>query len=587
MLIARVFSVGLCSTLLLFSLLLLPAVPVSAQSIDAAEGIVDSTVTISGLTASTTYLILWDSTNYKSGTVPSTGIVTFTVPETYGGSHTVNVQNPKGTQVLSSSFTVLPSISISPHSGTVGESITVTGAGFADEEAKIRILYDDSSIVTGIKADSYGSWSSSFDAPASEGGVHTIDAYGSETEASDVDDVDFIIDPAITVSPTSCGGVGCAITVKGTGFAEGETSINVLFDDTKIKTGITADSNGSWSTTLNIPSTYSGTHSIDASGSSTDADDIDDLDFTVESGIGIDKTSAYVGDTVVVTGTGFGENESSIYVTFDGANQGSSIKADANGQWKTSLTVPAAVNGSHTIDARGSETSASSVEDTSLTILAQITLSPTGGNVGDSISISGTGFTGGKTVVVTFGAVSILDNISSDSSGSFTGTFNAPKGASGDIEVVAKDTNNVSATSVFAMEKTAPPVPQIKSPANGKTVGFAGKTTVDFEWTAVTDPSGVSYEIQVATDLDFKDIVFERSGLAVAEYKSIDTESLAQGQYSWRVRAVDGAGNTSDWTATTKFKAGRMSLTTIIIILVVLVVIILIVLRVRAIRSKR
>ena len=137
------------------------------------------------------------------------------------------------------------------------------------------------------------------------------------------------------------------------------------------------------------------------------------------------------------------------------------------------------------------------------------------------------------------------------------------------------------------MDETAPSVLQIKSPASGATVGFIGSAKVIFKWTEVTDPSGVSYDIQVATDSDFKDIVFEHSGLTSAEYESIDTEALARGQYYWRVRAVDGASNASDWTATTQFKSGRMSLTTIIIILVVMVVIILIALRARAVFSKR
>jgi len=580
----RIFSVGLCLTLL-FSLLLLPAVPVLAQSMNLVEGIVGSTVTISDLTASQTYLIQWDGVNYESGTVPSTGIVTFTVPETYGGAHTVKVQSPSGTQVFSSYFTVLPSISISPDSSAVGESISVSGTGFGDSESSIEILFDDSSVETGIEADSDGSWSSSFTAPASCGGTHEIDAYGSETDESDVEEVDFTIEPAITVSPTSCG-VGCAITVKGSGFDEDETSIKVLLDDTKIKTGITADSNGSWSVTFNVPSTYSGTHSINASGSSTDTSDIDDLSFTVVSGISVDKTSVYVGDVVAVTGTGFGESESSIYVTFDGINQGSSVRADETGQWKASLTVPAAVNGTHTLDAYGSTTYASSIDDGKLTILAKIVLSPTEGNVGDTVIINGTGFTGGKTIVVTFGTVSVLSNVNSDSSGSFAGTVKAPKGAGGDINVVATDANNVSATSVFAMDKTAPSVPQIKSPESGATVGFIGNTKVDFKWGDVTDPSGISYDIQVATDSDFKDIVFEHSGLTAAEYKSTDTEALQRGQHYWRVRAVDGANNPSDWTATTRFKAGALSLTVIIIILAVIVVLILIIVRARAVFGR-
>ena len=570
----KISVLGLC-LILLFSLF--PAVQVFAVGMDPVEGTVGSTVTISDLTADETYRIQWDGITLKSGVVPSTGTATFTIPETYGGAHTVSVQSPSGTEIFTSSFTVLPSISISPDSGTVGESITVSGTGFTDSESDIEIIYDDSSVETDIEADNDGSWSSSFIVPASEKGVHAIDASGSETLATDVEDVDFTIEPTITISPTSCG-VGCAITVKGSGFDEDETSIKVFFDDTSVKTGITADSDGSWSTTFNVPTTYSGAHSIDASGSSTDADEIDDLDFTVVSGISIDTTSAYVGDVVNITGTGFGENETNIYVTFDGVNQGDKINADANGQWQASLSIPATVNGAHTVDAYGSTTPASSITDKDLTILAKITLNPTSGNVGDSVSIDGTGFTGSKTVVVTFGTTSVISDISSDSSGSFTGTFSTPKGASGDIEVVAKDENNVSATSVFAVEETAPSIPQIKSPANEATAGFVGKTKVTFKWTEVADPSGVSYDIQVATDPDFKDMVFEHTGLTTAEYKSTDAEALPKGQYYWRVRAIDGANNASDWTATTQFKSGLLSSTAIVIILSILVVICLIVL---------
>ncbi len=482
---------------------------------------------------------------------------------------------------------MLPSVSISPDNGNVGTSVSVKGTGFGDAEDEIKILYDDSSVKTGIQADSGGSWSGTFTAPDSHGGSHTVGASGSSTSASDVAEVDFTIKPTISVSPSSCGGVGCAITVKGQGFGDGEANIQVIFDGSSVKTGITADSKGVWSATFNVPSTFSGTHSIDASGSSTDASDIENVSFTVLSGIGIDKASAYVGDVVNVTGTGFNENENNIYITFDGVNQGDRISADSKGEWKTSLTVPSAVNGPHKIDAHGSETSAGGIEDQTLTILAKITLSPTGGNVGDSVTINGSGFSGGKTVAVMFGKVSVLNDISIDSSGSFSENFEAPKGAGGNIDVMAKDTSNVSATAVFAMDKTAPSTPEIKSPAKDARVGFIGKTKVNFTWTAVTDPSGVYYAFQVAKDSDFKDIVFEHSDLTSVEYKSEDTEALPQGEYYWRARAVDGANNASDWTPSTPFKAGGMSATTLTIIIVAAVLVIaVIVLRVRAI-SKR
>jgi hypothetical protein len=578
MLKVRIFFLGLC-LMVLFGLL--APVQVFAVSVSPSQGIVGSTVTISDLTAYQTYLVQWDGVTYESGTVSSTGIVTFTVPEKVGGTHTVAIQNPSGTQILTSSFTVLPSISISSDNGTVGTSISVTGKGFAASEASIKVIYDSSDVKTGITADSNGSWSTSFTAPASHAGTHTIDASGSTTAATSVGDESFTIEPAIAISPLS-GGVGCTITATGSGFADAETGIKVTFDGTTMTTGGTADSNGAWSTTFNAPSTYSGSHTVDASGSTTSASDITDVSFTVVSGISIDKTSAYVGDVVNINGTGFGANES-IYITFDGINQGSSSNSDATGQWKTSLSVPATTNGAHTIGARGSTTSATNM---TLTVLAKIILSPTGGNVGDTVTISGTGFTGGKTISVTFGTVSVLNNINTDSSGSFTGTFKAPKGAGGEIKVVATDANNVSADAVFQMDKTPPPTPQIKSPANGATAGFVGSTRVDFEWAEVTDPSGVAYDIQVATDSDFKSMVLEHSGLTTAKYESTDTESLPQGEYYWRVRAVDGANNASDWTAATRFKAGRMSSSTLIIIGAVIVILFLVILRVRSVFFK-
>jgi hypothetical protein len=208
----------------------------------------------------------------------------------------------------------------------VGATISVSGMGFADSESSIKIIYDDSSVKTGIEADSDGSWSSSFTVPASAQGVHEIDASGSETSATDVDDASFTIEPSITVNPLSCG-VGCAVTVKGSGFDDNETSIYVTFDDTNMKTGIIADSNGSWSTTFNVPSTYSGSHTIDVSGSTTSASDITDVSFTIVSGISVDKTSAYVGDVINITGTGFGDSENSIYVTFDDIDHEKQITA--------------------------------------------------------------------------------------------------------------------------------------------------------------------------------------------------------------------------------------------------------------------
>jgi hypothetical protein len=129
-------------------------------------------------------------------------------------------------------------------------------------------------------------------------------------------------------------------------------------------------------------------------------------------------------------------------------------------------------------------------------------------------------------------------------------------------------------------------VPKIISPEKDGTSGFIGDARVDFKWGDVTDPSGISYDIQVASDPNFNAVIFQYTGLPTAEYKSKEKEVLPFGEYYWRVRAVDGASNTGEWTPATHFKAGLISLGTFIIIIVVLIVVLAIYLRARAVFKK-
>ncbi len=85
---------GLCLALL-FGFLPTPQV-FADVSLDSDQGIVDSTVTISALPAGDSYIILWDDASFNTGTVPSSGTVSFIVPETYGGAHSLDIESPGG-----------------------------------------------------------------------------------------------------------------------------------------------------------------------------------------------------------------------------------------------------------------------------------------------------------------------------------------------------------------------------------------------------------------------------------------------------------------------------------------------------------
>ncbi|MBI2933691.1 MAG: S8 family serine peptidase [Planctomycetes bacterium] len=93
-------------------------------------------------------------------------------------------------------------------------------------------------------------------------------------------------------------------------------------------------------------------------------------------------------------------------------------------------------------------------------------------------------------------------------------------------------------------DTTPPPAPVLASPSNGSSTS---DTTPTFDWADVTDPSGVAYGIQVDNNADFSSPAIDASGLAGSTYTS--ASALALGTYSWRVRAVDGAGNAGAWSA--------------------------------------
>ena len=563
----RIKFVAVIVCMLLLSISLATFVPVSAAvGMTPTEGEVGTSVTISDLTASKSYIIVWDEEDYKTGTVPSSESVSFTVAETYGGEHDVVVENPAGTQVFSGTFTVLPSITVDTITGNVGDTVEIEGLGFGSAETKIKIYYDDTVVKSGITAEDDGSWSTTFKVPDSVAGTHTIDAKGNTTDEDDVADKTFTVSPEITIEPSS-GGVGTAVVVSGTAFDSAESDIKVTYDNEEVRTGIVADVHGSWNVSFKIPSSTKGTHTIDADGDTTDDGDIDDLTFSVLPGISITPTTGYVGDEVDVTGTGFANNESNIKVTFEGDVVGEDIDADDEGNWSALIIVPPATNGAHGVDAYGNTTVSADVLNSTYTIEPLLTIKPREGSVGETIYVEGTGFSGKKDYTITYSDATVSSSMTTDSDGSFSTSFPAPKSISGDIKIVATDSEGITASGAFNMETTAPPVPRIAAPKDGGRVGYIGDVRVTFDWTDVEDPSGVHYELEISTQSNFATALLRVTDLNDSQYTLTEAEALSQGEYYWRVRAIDEAGNASEWTSLSTVKAGYVTMKTLIIII--------------------
>ena len=142
-------------------------------------GTVGTQVTITGAEATPngTVEIYWD--NDFLGTTASDSFgnfsYTFTVPPTIRGPHHVFIIDVTTHTPGIAAFTVVPSISITPTTGSIGAMVQVTGFGFGASE-HVALSFDDMRIAE-ILADEYGSFSATFNIPLSEAGLHSIKAW--------------------------------------------------------------------------------------------------------------------------------------------------------------------------------------------------------------------------------------------------------------------------------------------------------------------------------------------------------------------------------------------------------------------------
>ncbi len=562
--------------LLTIVLSLLPAgYAQAAVGMSPTQGVVGLEVTISNLTSGISYNIKWDDVSIKQGTTESTGNTSFFVPASYGGEHTVKVENPTGTQIFSGAFTVSPNISIDPSSGVAGTTINVVGRGFGVSEKNIAVTYDGTNVSSSILADEHGSWSSTFVSPPSARGSHSVDASGDVTKGSDVADKKFSVSPQVKMDPVA-GGVGTLVNFTATGFASAEGGIKILYSSKEVRAGITAEVNGSWSTTVAIPNSTRGSHIINVLGDTTLQKEIPDMIFTVAPAVSISPDTGFAEDTITVKGSGFANNESSVELTMDGKAILRNIMADDSGFWTASFKMPEAVNGPHTISADGRVTPATDVTAATFTMQPLITVVPKAGFVKDELRVTGTGFSPSKDYSLSFADAPAASGTTNDT-GSLQAVFKAPGGKSGAITIKVTDLKNITASTTFTIDTTPPDVPQIASPKDGATVGFMGDTKVVFKWTTVTSRNGVSYEIEVSDQSNFAKKLVAHAKLVEPMYTLTEAEALPNGEYFWHVRAVDGAGNTSEWSPTASLKVGFMTPTTLIIIGVGIVALLIIV----------
>jgi hypothetical protein len=478
-------------------------------------------------------------------------------------------------------------ITVTPTSGEIGDYVEVSGSGFDSTEYSVYIYFssDDADVGDRIddEVDTYelvaeGDLDSTttiytdFDVPSrlrdgdddedvTSGDYYVYATYDNDDEILAKDDFRVSI-IGLSISPTK-GPVGTEVDITGSGFAS-RKDITIKYDTTDITDELEGDtetdSSGEFSSTIAVPESTKGDHTISVTVSGDKAE----AEFTVEPAITISPKEGAVDDRVTVSGTGFARMKD-VTITFDGDEVGGETTG-SSGSFDAQVNVPELGAGEYEIKA---EDESNNSAKATFKISTEVSISPTTsanspGHVGQDVTISGTGFKPDYDITITYASTPVTFHTTSQSDGSFSYTLEVPPSEAGEHTITATD--SVSSMSVsFVMESTPPATPPPLQPyMEGKV-----KSEAYFDWEdATADIDGtseqslpVTYDLQVATDENFTNKVINKTGLTTSEYTLTEAEALESTSketpyYYWRVRAVDAASNASPWTGTGIFTTG-------------------------------
>jgi hypothetical protein len=271
----------------------------------------------------------------------------------------------------------------------------------------------------------------------------------------------FQITPKVMVDDDE-GYVGDAVIVDGAGFLATAT-VTIYFDGDNVGTK-TTNSYGSFvDFTFTVPACTEGLHDIKARDTTGYTPEVS---YDVSPKITINPISGAVDDTVTVSGTGF-DGSSDIDLYFDSTVVGSTTTNSYGTFSATTFTVPETSRGSHTVKARDE---GANYATTTFSVAQNITLNPTTGPSGTTVTVTGNGFGASKAITITYNAISVTTSpasVTTNSTGYFTATFSVPVGVAGTYEVVASDgTNTAVANFVSTTDATISQTTSATAPGN-------------------------------------------------------------------------------------------------------------------------
>ena len=364
-----------------------------------------------------------------------------------------------------------------PESGFYNRTIQVWAT--VDQGGQYYVCWDARSLasaVVRIDAPTSGNFSASFAVPEAKRGEHTL--YLTDDQFGELAEAAFSVDPTTWLNPRR-GPVGTEVTINGYGFTANEANIPIKFHGNQVKTA-TADAKGSWEASYIITNIPAGDYLFEVGPDREPGEEcIMCMCFTVTPEISVSPASGVAGQIIDISGTGFASNEKAIKVVFDGETAKENISADANGSWSVQITVPRRGTGTYIIDASGFSTWARDVPDVTFTIETGVSVAPASAQVGDEITVTGSGFAAWEGGIKVTLDNKLLDTgaITVDRHGSWEAPFILPTSTYGPHTVVAygditeaADVKQATLNTVARIEVT----PVEGSPGDSVTVAGSG-----------------------------------------------------------------------------------------------------------------
>jgi len=477
------------------------------------------------------------------------------------------------------------SIDLSPSTGEVGDKIDIDGSGFKTDGTRVYIYFssqewdvgdeidDDVTVYQLVKKrtpDVNGEIDTYFYVPEIlddgddyedvVGGYYYV--YVTYGDNDDIEAVDEFTIRGIELSPDE-GMVDTEVEITGIGFTKSKDIRYIEYDDEEvdIESGDEeTDRHGEFISSILIPESIAGEHTItvrDMSNKEASAT------FSVDPEITVTPISGIKGDTVAVTGTGFGDEED-VAIAFNAVTVATNT-TDQDGSFTASFIVPDVAAAIYDVEAEDDDNNDAraqfTVEIATVLTISPVTTQASPAHADMNIAVSGLGFRASSAITVTdLTSGLLIVTTTSNADGVFQTTFEAA-GAAGEHVITASDGTSTLQVS-FIMESQPPSAPALLLPE----AATKAEARVSLDWETVTDDSSpVTYTLQIATDDDFApaSILLEKEGLTRSEYTATEAEKLSstkeEAPYYWRVKAIDAISNESEWSTPGSFYVGGIS----------------------------